>query len=60
MNKLHIDRLNDEAHKKIAAPSPDSYEKSSTFGKEGIHFSMRKKMHRYGNRVDKFDDYNYD
>jgi len=21
---------------------------------------MRKKMHRYGNRVDKFDDYNYD
>ena len=60
MQKLHIDRLNDEATKKIASPAPTSYEKDPTFGKQGIHFSMRKRMHRYGNRVDKFDNYNYE
>ena len=60
MAKLHIDKLNDEASKKIASPCPGEYEKSQTFGAAGIHFSMRKKMKRYGNRVDKFDDYNYD
>ena len=60
MNKLHIDRLQDEATKKIASPSPDSYEKDPTFGKQGIHFSMRKRMHRYGTRSDKFDTYNFE
>ena len=59
MLKLHIDRLNDEGVKKIASPSPTQYEKDPTFGKAGPHYTMRKKMHRYGNRVDKFDDYNY-
>ena len=28
INKLHIDKLQDEAGKKIASPSPDAYEKS--------------------------------
>ena len=60
MNKLHIDKLNDEATKKIASPSPGAYEKTRTFGKAGRHFSMRQKMNRYGNRVDKFDNYHYD
>ena len=27
MQKLHIDRLNDEAEKNIASPSPTAYEK---------------------------------
>ena len=56
-NKLHIDRLQDDAKKKIASPSPDSYEKDRTFGKTGMHYSMRKKMNRYGGRSDRFDDY---
>ena len=60
MLKLHIDRLNDEATKKIASPSPGAYEKDPTFGKKGPHYSMRKRMNRYGSRVDKFDNYNFD
>ena len=32
VQKLHIERLNDEASKKIAAPAPTSYEKEATFG----------------------------
>ena len=59
MQKLHIDRLNDEGVKKIASPSPVAYEKDPTFGKAGTHYSMRKRMTRYGGRVDKFDDYNF-
>ena len=60
MKKMHIDLLQDDATKKISSPSPDSYEKDPTFGKQGQHFSMRKKMHRYGGRSDKFDDYNFE
>lgn len=60
MQKIHIDRLNDEAHKKIASPSPGQYEKDRTFGKAGPHYSMRKKQKRYGGRVDKFDQYYFD
>ena len=60
MQKIHIDRLNDEAAKKIASPSPGAYEKERTFGKAGTHFSIRKRMNRYGGRVDKFDNYNFD
>jgi hypothetical protein len=59
MKKIHIDKLNDEAAKKIASPCPGSYEKSQTFGAAGIHFSMRKKMTRYGTN-DKYDDWNLD
>lgn len=59
MKKIHIDKLNDEAAKKIASPCPGSYEKSTTFGAAGIHFSMRKKMTRYGTN-DKYDDWNLD
>lgn len=59
MKKLHIDRLDDEAKKKIASPSPNSYEKTQTFGKAGTHFSMRARMDRYGGRSDKFDNYNF-
>ena len=57
MKKIHIDKLNDEASKKIASPCPGSYEKSQTFGAGGIHFSMRKKMKRYGTN-DGYDDFN--
>lgn len=60
MNKLHIDRINDEATKKIASPCPGNYEKSQTFGASGPHFSVRKRLNRYGNRVDKFDNYYFD
>ena len=59
MLKHTIDRIQDEAKKKIASPSPTAYEKDPTFSKAGIHYSMRKRMHRYGSRVDKFDDYHY-
>ena len=55
IQKQHIERIIDEGTKKIASPSPTSYEKDPTFGKKGIHHSMRKKLYRYGNRVDKFD-----
>ena len=55
IQKQHIERIIDEGTKKIASPSPTSYEKDPTFGKKGVHHSMRKKLHRYGNRVDKFD-----
>ena len=60
IQKQHIERIIDEGSKKIASPSPTSYEKDPTFGKAGVHHSMRKKLHRYGNRVDKFDSYYYD
>ena len=59
MQKNHIDRIQDEAGKKIASPSPDSYNKATTFGAAGTHYTMRKRMNRYGNRVDKFDDHYY-
>ena len=59
MLKHTIDRIQDEAKKKIASPSPTAYEKDPTFSKVGPHYSMRKRMHRYGSRVDKFDDYYY-
>ena len=55
MNKIHIDKLDDEAGKQIASPSPTAYEKSQTFGAAGQHYTMRKRMKRYGSRVDKFD-----
>ena len=60
MKKNHVDRINDEADKKIASPSPDSYEKDPTFGKAGTFYSMRKKLIRHGGRVDRFDDYYFD
>ncbi len=60
IQKLHIDKLQDAADKKISPPAPTSYEKTQTFGKAGTHFSMRKKMDRYGGRVDKFDNHNWD
>ena len=60
IQKQHIERIIDEGKKKIASPAPVSYEKDPTFGKQGIHHSMRKKLYRYGNRVDKFDSYFYD
>jgi len=60
IQKQHIERIIDEGKKKIASPPPCSYEKDPTFGKQGIHHSMRKKLYRYGNRVDKFDNYFYD
>ena len=60
MNRLHIDRLQDEAKKKIASPSPGAYEKDRTFGKAGTHYTIRKRMNRYGSRVDKFDNYYFD
>ena len=60
MNKIHIDKLDDEAHKKTATPSPAAYEKARTFGAAGTHYTMRKRMKRYGSRVDKFDQYYYD
>ena len=59
MQKNHIYRIDDEAGKKIASPSPDSYNKAQTFGAAGTHYTMRKRMNRYGNRVDKYDDYYY-
>ena len=55
-DKLHIDRLQHNAKKKIASPAPNVYEKDPTFGKAGPHYTVRKRMKRYGNRSDKYDD----
>ena len=60
VQKKHIDRINDEASKKIASPSPDSYEKKPTFSQEGTFYSMRKRLNRYGSRVDRYDNYYFE
>ena len=60
VQKKHVDAINDEAAKKIASPSPDSYEKKPTFSQEGTFYSMRKRLNRYGSRVDRYDSYYFD
>ena len=60
VQKKHIDAINDEAGKKLASPSPDSYEKKTTFSKEGTFYSMRKRLNRYGSRVDRYDNHYFD
>ena len=60
IQKQHIERIIDESQKKIASPPPGGYEHKRTFGSNGIHYSMKQKLYRYGNRVDKFDQFYYD
>lgn len=60
MKKDHIDRVLDEADKKVAPPCPTSYEKTQTFGAQGLHYTMSKKMYRYGSRSDRCDPYYFD
>lgn len=60
IQKQHIERIIDEGTKKIASPSPNTYEKDASFGRTGIHHSFRKKLNRYGNKVDRSDNYFYE
>ena len=48
IQKIGIDKDVDEIVKKMGSPAPNKYEPTKTFGKVGIQFSMRNRMHRYG------------
>jgi hypothetical protein len=54
MNKMFIDDIHTFQKKNKHFPAPTSYEPSKTFSKEGIHYSMRAKMIRYGERDENF------
>lgn len=47
--------------RKQMSPSPDSYDKSKTFGnnKGSVHYTFSPRQERSGLRVDKFDNAHY-
>ena len=54
MNKLFVEDIIDFQKKNKHFPGPTSYTPSKTFSKEGVHYSIRQKMIRYGEKEENF------
>jgi hypothetical protein len=55
VKKIFVEEIIGNSAKKVASPSPDTYEKDKSFGKTGIHYTFSPRRDRTGLRSDRYD-----